>query len=629
MHQPPTFTALLDAQQRLVDIGELPLNTAANRAAALRQFLVYLHTPPDELIGQELRSQFRDKAHAWAEHLRATGRSERNISNTLSALRSWAKMLIVIDTDRARTMDDLTPFNRAVAELMRGHKVSRVSALTGIPVGMLTGWKRDKKRPRLSNRRYIARLESHFKVECGSLVRLAGFDGDKYLRPRVGEPVHVAYRTNLAEMTKHHVLFRPSIDSPLRAQWRDFVRYKTDLAPNLERSANGVWRIAQVPFTPALPSLWFRFIDGQEVPSAPMAWHRTAAYLGFLALPVDQGGCGIPPDELETMAWLAVPDHLDAFIRHRIARCRGVANNYILEFSALIANLTAERTGWLRQQPHLQSTLPARFHRLNWDTMCEQALRAITAIRRALRHNIAQTRNPFDPLADIIALPKPLEALVDMVQRMRAARPTYNGNCTEAVWGRDIALIKLLISNPLRRKNMAQLTWRADQTGQLYQRADGSWWIRIPRRMFKNARSSATKNDYDMPVQQAVWSDLERYLFVYRPRLLRCATDYVFVPRLRSKDRPDLQARPWADISGRVEDLTREYLWRCPGVGMHAFRHLVATALIKASGHSDFKTAALVLHDKLETVEAHYAHLRSSDGAQRFTELLGNTLSKM
>lgn len=49
----------------------------------------------------------------------------------------------------------------------------------------------------------------------------------------------------------------------------------------------------------------------------------------------------------------------------------------------------------------------------------------------------------------------------------------------------------------------------------------------------------------------------------------------------------------------------------------------------RPSDLSDFKTAALVLNDRMSTVEKNYAHLRSSEGANRMTELLGATLRRM
>lgn len=68
-----------------------------------------------------------------------------------------------------------------------------------------------------------------------------------------------------------------------------------------------------------------------------------------------------------------------------------------------------------------------------------------------------------------------------MVQGMRCDRPV---GCAvaEALCSQDLFLIKLLVSNPLRCRNLAALTWpegnkdgrRPDNKGSLYQRIDGS-----------------------------------------------------------------------------------------------------------------------------------------------------------
>ena len=52
----------------------------------------------------------------------------------------------------------------------------------------------------------------------------------------------------------------------------------------------------------------------------------------------------------------------------------------------------------------------------------------------------------------------------------------------------------------------------------------------------------------------------------------------------------------------------------------------MGTSILKASPN-DWSTAALVLHDNEETVRKHYAHLRSTDGAERMLMLLGESLN--
>lgn len=58
-----------------------------------------------------------------------------------------------------------------------------------------------------------------------------------------------------------------------------------------------------------------------------------------------------------------------------------------------------------------------------------------------------------------------------------------------------------------------------------------------------------------------------------------------------------------------------------------AFRHIVATAILKASPN-DWQTAALVLHDRVETVQKHYAHLQSADGTRRLHSLFEQTFAR-
>lgn len=82
------------------------------------------------------------------------------------------------------------------------------------------------------------------------------------------------------------------------------------------------------------------------------------------------------------------------------------------------------------------------------------------------------------------------------------------------------------------------------------------------------------------------------------------------------------------EMSKRLSVLTRKYLWKSAGIGSHAFRHVVATSILKAEG-GDIKTAALVLNDAEATVEKHYSGMRSGDGAARMGALLDKTLNRM
>jgi len=66
-----------------------------------------------------------------------------------------------------------------------------------------------------------------------------------------------------------------------------------------------------------------------------------------------------------------------------------------------------------------------------------------------------------------------------------------------------------------------------------------------------------------------------------------------------------------------VAKLTKRFIPECPGFGTHAFRHLVATDYPRKSPN-DFLTVAVLLHDRLETVLAAYAHLREDESFARY-----------
>ena len=354
-----------------------------------------------------------------------------------------------------------------------------------------------------------------------------------------------------------------------------------------------------------------------------MAWHKISAYLGWLKLPAQQGGIGIDEGDVETLAWLVVPELLEQFMDWNKARL-GKRNQGVIYFLALIASLVRPRFGYLRQRPELHNTLPECYQEYEWADLCDKQFELTEQLVASYHCEIEVSRDSFEPIRNIIQLPQPMDAIVDMVQRMRADRPVGKPR-QEVIWARDILLIKFLACIPLRRRNVAHLTWRADNTGELYQRADQSWWVRIPKTRFKNTHGAAGDNIYDCQVNPAAWRDIERYLFQFRPKLLRAPCDLVFLTRMAPGQKTH---RPWGDLSRRVYALTARYVASCSGIGPHAFRHIVATSILKAEG-GDYKVAALVLNDRTATVERHYSGLRSNDGTARMGKLLESQFSRM
>lgn len=640
---PLTYIQLLNEQDRAVQNGSLNKQTAANRATALRLFLRVHHFLPEDVVGPEFRATFPLAEAQFLQAMQVEGRTSRSISNLRAALKPWR--LAVAEEDKRRALEEVgvAPFGRQIRELIDGMPIRAFARKVGVRAHLLYGWAKGIQ-PAPSSVPEIRRVEAFFGIERDSLVTLAGIRDHGYIRPAVGTPPPNAYRQRLAVVRKQRYLLKVPDGSPMRAEWRELMRYKTAAVPALNRPHRGTWT-----FSPhqrvEREAAWYSFLDDKEVPSAGLCWGVVASYLGWLRLSKEQGGLGMDETAVQTLGWLAVTEHLEAYLDWRVRRADGKMTRGILYLVVIMLWMTRPRDGYLYQQTEFQRLLPERYHSADWQQLCKTSHEYCERLYQFWEPKVQVARDPFDTVRTVVDCKEPMQEIADMVQRMRADRPV--GDPTrEAIWARDLLLIKLLASNPLRMRNFITLSWndknvnghRPDDRASIYRRVDGTWWLSVPKHLFKNR--GANLNHYDSPIHESVWPDLERYLFKYRMRLLKWPTDLVFLTAIRThkteltkygkprKQVAETEHLPYRNIGNHVAKLTMRYLRDSDGSRMHAFRNLVATSILKADG-GDIKTAALVLHDKQSTVEKHYAWLQSGDGNKRMGELLQSSFERM
>lgn len=634
-----TYKMLREQQQRHTVTGLIKKQTAANRLTALNLFLRASQLHEDDVIASELRTTYPQAIQKLVDKLREEDRSDRSISNIRSALTCFKEAVTEFDTQLALSEGDIAPFTKTVISVMTSHPVKRVAKQCGIPSDMLYGWLNGKW-PRISSIKYIRRLESFFALERDSLTGLAGFKGNERVEQRVGEASSIEYRETLSSRSQTPYWMVTSENSPLGRQWTALLEYKTAAVPTLERAPKGRWTFAPLKVAVKQEKTWWAFLEGREVPSARMGWARTASFLGWLSQPKIQGGRAVPKEQLQTLAWFVVPGLLDDYLCWLKARAGGKHTGTTREFLALMKWMCRPGNGYLYQCSHLIATLPQEYQEYDWHDMCVKQFKYAEQLAQAYQPEIAPARDPFEPLQHVMQAQEPMEIMADMVERMRRDRPIGKSPKAEAIWARDLVVIKLLLSNPIRLRNLASLKWfdikgskGSSDDGVLYQREDNSWWIYIPKRLLKNRGSRSSIHDYHSPVHPSVWRDLERYLFKHRPFLLREPTELVILTMSSANRNPTIEDtnrshRPYMEIGRAIFRLTRKYLWKSEGVGPHAFRHIVATSILKADG-GDIKTAAMVLNDKETTVEKHYSGLRSADGNERMAQLLEKSFARM
>jgi hypothetical protein len=184
---------------------------------------------------------------------------------------------------------------------------------------------------------------------------------------------------------------------------------------------------------------------------------------------------------------------------------------------------------------------------------------------------------------------------------------------------RDYLLARLITVQPLRINMFKIMTYRKDNSGNLYRRVDGTWAIRFKPEDFKNLNNDDESEDpYDVPLSdESIGRDIERFINQIRTKF-KDDSDRVFVAYDKGRK---VKGRLTANLSVAFTARTRQFLKDSIGFGPHAVRHIVVTDFLKHNP-GKYQVAADMLHDKVATVIANYAHLAAADGHKFYQEYL-------
>lgn len=616
----------MEEMERRVAAGEISATAIPNLKSALRAFLKSFGISEQAAIGSVLRRSALRNLNLHIECLKTEGRDGSYIANRKSLMKKWFELVNTVDRIDAIANNRKTPLQLALDEILIKTSLSAtaVAKAAGISTASLRRWLNgaNVQQRALPS---LRRLERFFAMEAGSLVSLAS--NERMAAPGPEEmAAAIEYRERLAVAAKDPYLLKEA-SAGLREEWHDYLGHKTEKVPVLKRHSRGAWATTDLVTTAETEQNWFAFLDGRHVPTASVVWTQVASFLGWLSRDKALGGAGMSLDATQTLAWLTNKPLVHTYLNWMIRRSDNKAHNGVVGVVKQIASLTHPKHGYLTQHPEILNRLPQAYQPENWFENCKAIYSWASETQKNLTESgIELSREPTEPIKDVLELNNPLEAVADMVVRMKSEQPV-TGGVIEAIWARDVFLVKFLSSIPLRAKNAKLLTYKRDNTGKLYRTPSGGWAVRIPKEEFKNAKGAAKDRDFNMPVDASLWGDIEIYLNTYRPMLPDAdKVDYVFLSSKVEKTRGYVGV--WVSLNRHIAVLTRKYLWRCPGIGSHAFRYIVATSILKRRP-GEWETAADVLHDKVETVKKHYAHLRSADGATRMYELFSSTFARM
>ena len=226
-------------------------------------------------------------------------------------------------------------------------------------------------------------------------------------------------------------------------------------------------------------------------------------------------------------------------------------------------------------------------------------------------------RDPKEPIAEILASKQPLFEVMKLVNEMlQNVKTLDNRPFWQAVLFRDALLIKLLQVNPLRLMMFSIM-----QVGRHIVKKNGVWWIEFKKNEFKN-RQFLT-GDYKVRLSPEAWEILEEYISVYRPRLPGADKyPHLFLPaisRLRNKNIEAYVISP-RSLSDAVNNRTKTFIEGSSGFRTQAFRHILATDIVKNNPLGGFDLASFALHDNVKTVEENYSHLLTNDTFEAYND---------
>lgn len=583
-----------------------------NQRSTLYSFLAFLGKSEENRVGVELLGHFearsRDYLSQWANNQKS--RSDRQ-----SHLRAWHLTALEAHTEDLPVKP--RPFHaelrRCLAEQERSPK--SIAREFGISTSAMQRWVAGAF-PNISGLPSLRRLEQGLGLPRGHLESLLP---RLYSNEKEVPPPAISFRERRRRQAYGFPL--SSLSPEWIAEWRAFVDYKTCISPELKRYAS--WRVLPQSELISAPNP-LCMVDGLGCETAIFTLKRLRYFLGFLCLPrvapdgwteqaeqqaivggkkvpperVWRGGLGLRTEEVQTLAILAVPKYIDAYLRFMKSGSGGLIHGGHRAFAAFVSELTRKETGYLWQQTHFANRVPAEIlGQHDWHSLCAAAHKLANEWKKAAKD---VSRDPDEPLRPLLDLDEPLLPLFRAVKHLdKLAAEAAPGGREQAEHKRNALLVMLLVSNPLRIRTLSLIRWRDDNSGNLYKHPDGRWHLRLTGNSFKNDEGSLL-TDYDSQLGlEDLAERLEEYLTEYRPVLIenQPSSDWLF-PNGKTGGKHHTLNKVFTRI-------THLYIPEVHSFGPHGVRHLVATCFLNKSP-ANFRGVAQLLHDRLETVLRRY-----------------------
>lgn len=608
---PLTYAALLDAL-RDIDAhagSDQPIDSPVtrNRRTALRSFMQSVAKHDTDRVGDELADGFVAALSAYQAWEKQRGTAASTVRSRCSHLRRIQQLAA---KQAGTTPSFVSLLDRAITE--SGRSLAWLEEQSGIGALSLGQWRRGIASPgRL--RKHLPQLETSLGLRAGTLLDA--------LPSRASSPVgygvarrsaNTRFRANVKARLEEQPFALHAANAQLQEEWRQLLAYKTADLPALRRERRAKWRSKPARMCKPLKPEWCCTLpNGHVSSSAHAVWVQLRQFLGWLQLDPRRGGAGLSAAQTQTLARLADAERIIAFVHWRAARA-GAVNTGALTFLHVLNSLLHPRAGWLTQSPWLADAAPD-LHReaSTWAEHCARTFERLKDFTRTVAQSAKPTRDVEEALRPLLDSGNPVAALLQMLDRMEADMPASTQPILRATHQRDIALVTLLMANPLRIGQLTALEF-GNGTDQNLVRVASGWRLQCTDERYKNGETTMAKG-LRVDLDAAVTAALDRYAREGR-NILLAGRPSVFFLVGRSRWDP---TRPCENLEDRLQLLTERYIPGCAGFRGHGWRHLLATAWLMEHPE-DYGTVADLLGDRVETVAKAYRHIERASSIRKF-----------
>lgn len=588
--------------------------------------------------------RFETYLNEYDGHMRRKGKSDSTRASYLTHVRDYKNIhnsLVVKELPDSFSATLLTLIRRAGFTIY-GFWRSKVKNLVSKTTFRL--WCVGDYTPSANRVGTIAEIEKILRVKEGTLLnrlpkRLRGTSKRPTGMTSFGKKMQEAYKNRYGKWNDR-----------VEKQFRELTALMASIVKSERYNRGAVWTSS----------------DGANVPHAEVVQSLLRSFYGFCCLPkadpdpyrnefVDEGeraiaynsGMGMTQEQM-SLALLSVKDLAVTYLEFQRTRAGGVYTSGAATYIGMVTSLLRPKTGFIYQHPEYAEDLKGVIEDdgLTWHERCTSTRARLIDFLKGIEEtdSIEYGRDPMEPIQPILDHDRPLTIIFLMLAAIKKDMPPPNAPLIKrAQHFRNYLLLLMLTAVPLRIRMYSIM-----RIGKhLVKEADGSWWLKFSPKDFKNRsakrrkrgsrRNSSRKSNrggaYKVQLPPEVWPDIEEYIEKYRPHLIGASlNNYLFLPgrkhhpKKTSSDKPKKGNTEGRLATHALSDIVRTMTYFYvpvegnPGFGPHAFRHIVATDIIKKDPSVGFFLAAVALNDEIETVEDEYIHLKTSEYFKPVTE---------